>query len=196
MPKLYHYSRQPRQFRPKVPSDYHASNDGAKPGGLWLSGCHRGNHDSWYQFVVRQANMNPTQWCHYDIRYETRFEIIYPIPEEIKILTYEEEYQEFISQFGILDSQSRRCIDWNQMRLANYKGIAIFPFRRELSRRGNHSEYFWNSFDTSSWCLWDTKYFFEEGHLTIIEENRPMQGLDLSFKCNCCNSYFQQNPII
>ena len=195
MPSLYHYSRELIQFWPKAPSDYHISNDGTKPGGLWLSGSHRSNLDSWYKFVIRQADMDRSQWCHHDIRYETSFEVTYPIPEKIKVLSYEEEYREFISQFGLLNAQNQRCINWDEVRLADYKGIAILPFRRELSRRSNISEYFWNSFDTSSWCLWDTKYLFEEGHIKLIEENRLMQGLDLSFKCDDCNSYFQQNSI-
>ena len=197
VPKLYHYTKVPFNLCPRGPEDFSDSDGGAKPGGLWLSGCHRTNLDSWFRLILRSARNRPSDWCHYDIRFETEFDLTFPVPDEVLILTFEEDYQQFIQHYGEHDQNGRVSICWECVR-RDYKGIAILPYRKELSRGGNDSDrYYWNTFDSSSWCLWDVKFLLDEGHLTVVEYNRQMQIQEPSafgHKCDCCTDFFNRNP--
>ena len=197
MPQLFHYTKIPFHLRPRGPLDYFDSDDGAKPGGLWLSALDSSNAEGWFQGVLRSASNSPNEWCHYDVRYETEFDLIDPVPREILVLTCEPDYDQFISDYGSQDHQGSVSICWECVR-GNYKGIAIDPFRKELSRGGsNQARYNWNSFDCSSWCLWDLKYLLEEEYISTVECNRQMQIPDpraFSHMCDCCTDYFGRNP--
>ena len=197
MPKLYHYKKTPFMLCPKGPEDFADSDDGAKPGGLWLSARDSSNNDSWFQLVISSTRTRPDEWCHYDIRYETEFDMASPVPAEILVLTCENEYLQFMQSYGEPDQSGVTSIRWCRVK-QDYKGIAIDPYRRELSRKGsNQRQYNWNSFDCSSWCLWDVKFLLDEGYLTLVERNRQMQISEpnaFGFKCNCCTTYFRNNP--
>ena len=197
MPKLYHYKKVPFTLEPRNPQDYSDSDDGAKPGGLWLSARDSSDYDSWFQLIIRSARARPDEWCHYDVRYETEFDIASPTPCEIRVLAIENDYLHFMQRYGEVDASGFTSICWDRVRV-DYKGIAIDPYRREFSRKGNdRRQYNWNSLDCPSWCLWDVKYLLDEGHLTLVEKNRQMQISEpnaFGFKCNCCTDYFQHNP--
>ena len=212
---LYHYSRKCFSIKVKGPAHYERKDSRDKPGGLWLSADGSGSHDGWFRKILDSTGGTNLQWCRHDIKYETELKFTNDIPTGIALITCQKELDSFKDTYREPDlercklhtpSTSRclsnfhgRCsycfgvhIQWRLVR-KDFKGIAILPFEKNFSHVGGDPNYHWNSFDCSSWCLWDIEYLTDSGFYVGIEDSKQMfRDEDLGDKCSECVAYFQR----
>ena len=200
---LYHYSRKKIDLDTNWIYEDTTNRFDHKPDGLWLSQKGVGNSESWFEIILNSAASDPGNWCHYDVRYETRFRIEFPIPDEIKVISLESEIYDFSQYYGdgrrhtchqhprglhCLPNGKNECsycsgqhVDWNSVK-ADYDGMAVSPYYKRLSNKGGNLEYHWNAFDCSSWCFWRLGNLEQMGESTLVADRR----LTFGWKCQCC----------
>ena len=143
-----------------------------KPGGLWLT---EDRIDGWKNHVLTCITENPSEWCYGDLRYKTAFEFD-PINYSRYVLTIacREDMENFLESY--LETSKRNCkgkdlesirdqcipncpgscnncygfhIDWNRVK-AEYKGLALTSYSREISHRSNSPRMHWSRLDCAS----------------------------------------------
>lgn len=146
---LNHYSHERlfQWFDWKRPGDILDENTRRvkKPGGFWLSDD--SGKDGWISACQR---VYPEE---YAVRYRYRHECIVALDGVLWLKT-RYDMERFNSNYGVVDKPGgSQFIDWNRVR-ADYRGILIIPFHRDLSHQ--EPSYHWYIFDCASGCIWNS----------------------------------------
>ena len=141
--RVYHYTNEvPEQLKNRT----QATTPNAKPSGLWVSDCDRG--DGWLAFCESE------QFRYTSLKNRLLIDLdltdILCLRSVIEIDIFTEEYGQEV-EFGI---SPKRYIRWAAV-ASSYKGILISPYQFDRRFDGIASNWYYG-WDCASGCIWDT----------------------------------------